>query len=232
LVQQSRSDDLSKAVAEARPLLEQRIDYEVDKFDLSGPEGRARALHAAAQHVRRVNDDIARREYARYVARLIGVDLETAERAVQGGPAQGGDSSVTAERPLDRAESELLRVVLTNPPDMIPVMSSDFSDESLRSAFEAVSGALATVPPGAPIDVSTVSDPHVQGILRELVMDSRPLPDWSEMADRLLTRRLITEIESIEAELGQMESGTEPYSEALRRLIALQQQKRSRGTHE
>lgn len=232
LVQQGRSDDLSKAVTEARPLLEQRIDYEVDKFDLSGPEGRARALHAAAQHVRRVNDDIARREYARYVARLIGVDLETAERAVQGRPARGGDSSVGVERPLDRAESELLRVVLTNPPDMVPVMASDFSDESLRSAFEAISGALATVPPGAPVDVSTVSDPHVQGILRELVMDSRPLPEWSEMAERLLTRRLDTEIESIEGELVKLDSGTEPHSEALRHLIALQQQKRSRGTHE
>ncbi len=232
LVQEGRGDELSNAVAEARPLLEQRIEHEISKYDLAGPEGRARALHAAAVHVRRVKDEIARREYARFVARLIGVDLETAESAVQGRSSGSGASQSRVDRPLDRVESELLRVALTNPTDLGEVLPSDFNDDRLRSAFEAALELLAASPPGTPVDVSTVSDPAIQGILRGLVLDDRPLPEWSEMQDRLLSRRLDTEIDGIEAELAQLETGTESHSEALRRLIALQQKKRTRGTDE
>ncbi len=232
LVQEGRGDELSRSVAEARPLLEQRIDHEVKKYDLAGPEGRARALHAASRHVRRVTDEIARREYARYVARLIGVDLQTVEDAVGGRGSRPSAADVTNERPLDRAESELLRVVLTNPSDLGDVQPSDFRDDRLRSAFEAASEPLSQAPPGSPVDVSAVADPTLQGILRGLAMDDRPLPEWSEMQERLLSRRLDVEIDSVEAQLGELESGTETHSEALRHLIALQQKKRTRGIHE
>ena len=65
LVQQGRGAELAKSVREARPLLERRIEHEVSRFDLGGPEGRARALHAASEQVRRVRDPIARRERGR-----------------------------------------------------------------------------------------------------------------------------------------------------------------------
>ena len=227
LVQEGRSDELAKAVAEARPLLEQRIDHEVSKFDLTGPEGRARALHAAAQQLRRVNDQIARREYARYVARLIGVELSTVEDAVRTGGRRQQSRDATSEAPLDRAESELLRVVLTNPPDLGEVTPSDFTDPRLRSAFEAISGVLATLPPGDPVDVASMSDPDAQSVLRALVMDTSPMPEWSEMQERLHARRVDNEIDSIEAELANLELGSEAHSEALRRLIALQRKKRA-----
>ncbi len=90
LVQQDRNEELLSAVSEARPLLERRIEHEVSRHDLSGPEGRARALHAAAAQVRRVNDGIARREYARYVARLVGVELEAAQAAIDGDRGRRG----------------------------------------------------------------------------------------------------------------------------------------------
>jgi len=232
LVQEGRGDELSKAVADARPLLEQRIDHEVNKYDLTGPEGRARAVHAASRQVLRVNDSIARREYARYVARLIGVDLETVEEAVRGRSARPSSPGADTKRPLDRAESELLRVVLANPADLGEVLPSDFHDDQLRAAFEAASEPLAGAPPGTPVDVTPVSDPALQGILRGLIMDDRPLLDWSEVRERLLSRRLDGEIDLIEAELATLESGTETHSVALRNLIALQRRKRTRGTNE
>ena len=232
LVQEGRGDELTNAVANARPLLEQRIEHEVNKYDLTGPEGKARALHAASQHVRRVNDQIARREYARYVARLIGVDLQTVENAVRRRRGSSAVSNTNPQRPLDRAESELLRVALTKPPDLLELVPADFQDERLRSAFEAVSVALKAGRPNSPVDVTTVSDPDLQGILRGLILDERPLPAWSEMNDRLVSRRLDSEIDAIESQLENLESGTEPHSEALRRLIALQQQKHTRGTNE
>ena len=229
LVQEGRGDELAKAVDDARPLLEQRIEHEVSKFDLTGPEGRARALHASVEQLRRVNDEIARREYARFVARLIGAELATVEGAVRGTRSGTLEASSDQERPLDRVESELLRVALTNPPDMDDLEPTDFNDERLRAAFEAISGELATAAPGTPIDISSTSDPALQWILRGLVMDNRPLPEWSEMQTRLQVRRLEGKIDEIESELPNLESGTNAHSEALRRLIALQQEKRSRG---
>ena len=55
LYQDGRGDELSKAVKTARPLLEHRIESEVSRHDLTSPEGRARALHAAAEQVRRLS---------------------------------------------------------------------------------------------------------------------------------------------------------------------------------
>jgi DNA primase len=229
LVQEGRNEELLKAVDEARPLLEHRIEHEVAKHDLSGPEGRARALHAAAAQLTRVNDEIARREYSRFVARLIGVDLTTVDQAIRsrgrGVPAR----SDRPRRPLNRAESELLRVVLTNPPDMGEISPSDFHDERLGAAFTAISGELDTTAPGSPVDISIVSDPDLQGLLRSLVMDIRPLPEWAEMDIRVRGRRLDAEIAEIEGQLHSLDSESEHHSETLKTLIALQQEKRSLG---
>ncbi len=228
LYQEGRVEDLVTAVKSARPLLEHRIQTEVGRHDLSGPEGRARALHAAATQVRRVNDSIARREYSRFVARLIGVDLADAEQAVSGRRPVSEAPPSLEERPLDRAEAELFRVVLTNPPGM-DISVSDFGDVRLRTAFESISGQLASTAPGTPVDLSQVSDPGVKSIIRGLAMDTRPLPEWSDMEELVRLRRLETAIDELEGELSRLEEGTQSHSETLRRLIALQQEKRSLG---
>ena len=230
LVQEKRQDELVKAVDTARPLLEHRIEHEVAKHDLTGPEGRARALHAAATQLNRVKDEIARREYSRFVARLIGVELSTVEQATRTRRVRGQEQPDRSEAPFDRAESELLRVILTNPPGMGHDLSaSDFSDPRLAMAFTTIIDQLAAAEPGSPVDVSKVSDPEAQGLLRALVLDDRPLPQWSDMERRMLGKRLDHEIDEVEEQLRSLESGTEPHSETLRHLIALQQEKRSIG---
>ncbi|HEX6220882.1 MAG TPA: toprim domain-containing protein, partial [Acidimicrobiia bacterium] len=228
LYQEGRGEELAKAVRTARPLLEHRIETEVAKHDLTGPEGRARALHGAAQQVRRVNDTIARREYNRYVARLIGVELSTVESAVGGWRRSQPETEPGAEAPLDRAEAELFRVVLSNPPDM-DVTADDFHDARLRRAFDAISGQLASLAPGAPVEPSLVEDPTLQTLIRGLVMDGRPLPEWAEMKTRARLRRINTEIDGLEEKLAGMDEEAESYSESLRYLIALQQERRSLG---
>ncbi len=197
-------------------------------FDLSGPEGRARALHAAVAQLRRVADTIARREYSRFVARLVGVDLSTVDAALGNAPRSRQPGAGPSEKPLDRAESELLRVVLGNPAGM-EISASDFTDERLRSAFIAIEDQLASAPPGTPLDPSLVRDPDMQTIVRGLSMDARPLPEWAEMKQRVRLRRLDAEIDDLEAKLSATEEGTETHSDYLRRLIALQQEKRSSG---
>ena len=229
LVQEGRSSELAAAVESARPLLEHRIEREVARHDLSGPEGRARALHAAAAHLRRVRDVIAEPEYRRFAARLIGVDLETVDRAVRAGRAPAMSAAGAAQAPLDRAESELLRVVLAKPPGSDEVSESDFEDERLSAAFAAVADELAAGGPGAPVDVSAVADPDLQAILRSLVMDPRPLPKWSDMSARLRRRRLEAMIREADARLADLEQGTDAHSRWLRRLVSLQMEKRAVG---
>jgi DNA primase len=208
-------------------LLERRIEHEVGRHDLSGPEGRARALHAAAEQVRRVNDDIARREYSRHVARLVGVDLDSVEAAVEGGRARARTGARVSNQPLDRMEAELLRVLLSDPSQVSGLAPEDFSDDRLRAAYLAVADGLSTVTAGQPVDFSGVADEGVQSLLRSLAMDERPLPSGPEMLSRVKERRLDIEIADLQRLLAGMEPGTESHSDNLRRLIALQQEKRS-----
>jgi DNA primase len=227
LVQQERSEELVAAVEAARPLLERRIEHEVGRHDLSGPEGRARALHAAAEQVRRVNDQIARREYSRFVARLVGVDLEAAEAAVEGERTGRRRAERDTNRPLDRIEAELLRVLLTDPSQVEGLTVEDFSDDRLRSAFAAIADDLDSAPAGEPVDLSRVADERSQSLLRSLAMDDRPLPSGPEMLSRVKERRLEVEIDDLQRKLADMEPGTTAHTDNLRRLIALQQEKRS-----
>ncbi|MGH8945666.1 MAG: DNA primase, partial [Acidimicrobiia bacterium] len=229
LMQQGREAELRKAVEEAKPLLEHRIQHEVARHDLSGPEGRARALHAAAAQVRRIGDEIARSEYARFVAREVGVDLTTAQRAIFGGPRQSADRTKDDARPLDRAQVELFRVALTNPPGL-EVSQHDFSDQRLRAAFDAVSAQIDDLPPGTPLDIGRVSaDPEILEVVRSLAMDARPLPDFVDVKRLVRMRRIDAEIDQLGLRLQEIEEGSQAHSETLRRLIGLQQQKRELG---
>jgi len=229
LVQEGRSSELATAVESARPLLEYRIEREVALHDLSGPEGRARALHAAAAHLRRVGDDIAGLEYRRFAARIIGVELDTVEWAVRSRRAPATAADGAAQAPLDRLESELLRVVLAGTPGSEEVSEPDFEDKRLAAAFAAIADEVAAAAPGAHVDVSVVADPELQAILRSLVMDPRPLPEWSEMGARLRRRRLDAKIRDAEAKLADLEDGTDAHSDCLRRLVSLQHEKRAVG---
>jgi hypothetical protein len=175
-----------------------------------------------------VDDPIAIREYQRFVARLIGIELAEVESAMGRGQRSRRKTDQTLELPLDRAESELLRVVLGNPPGL-KISASDFSDERLRLAFLSVEGQLADAAPGTPLDLSTIEDAALQGIVRGLALDSRPLPDWADMKERVRMRRIDAEIIELERKLAGTEEGTQTHSDYFRRLIALQKEKRSSG---
>ena len=227
LVQQDRVAELVEAVQSARPLLEHRIEHEVSRFDLGGPEGRARALHAAAEQLKRVGDEIARNEYARFVARLIGVDVESVQSAMgsrrRGGTRHGSQS----ERPLDRAETELLRVVLHNPDAGREVEAGDFTDERLRRAFEDIEAQLQDPDTGSEIDLSRLEAGETLTLLRSLLMDDRPMPDWTDLQRRLTGKRLDARIDDLEERLASLDSGGDDHSAALRELTELQKQKRA-----
>jgi DNA primase len=225
LYQQGRAEDLLTAVKTARPLLEHLIRAEVRKHGFSTPEERARSVESAAPILSRVSTTSVRDHYMGLLAREAGVDRSVVETALRGRSVRG---MVTPDpnRPLNRAEDELFRVALSNPPGM-EVFASDFSDERLRAAFEAIKEQLSTRPPGTPVDPSEVSDPSMQSFVRGLALDPRPVPGWEDIEQRVRLRRLDAEIDRLEADLAGVDHGAQTYSETLRRLIALQQEKRS-----
>jgi DNA primase len=226
LVQEGRGDELVAAVSSARPLLEHRIDHEVAKYDLEGPEGRARALHSAATQLRKVNDSIARREYMRYVARRVGVDLGDVEAAVAGGRSRGSGAGPATDKPFDRIDVELLRLVLGNNGGLSDLGEADFLDRRLGDAFAVLKPRIAATPAGTALDISDV-EPLLQGMLLSLALDDRPLASVEEMTSRVRERRLDVELGGLQAEMNLLTPGSEAHSAVLQRMMALQREKRS-----
>lgn len=227
LVQAGRSRELVKAIEDSRPLLEQRIEREVARFDLDGPEGRARALQAAVDLLRRIGNELARHEYARFASRLVGVDLDIVLEAVRKGKVERPPPA--SRRPGvvgDPFGRELLRVVLANP-GAIEVADSDFEDEGLISVYQALAPSLKT---GGEADVTGIADPGTREVAMSLILDERPLPELSDVERLLSLRRLEVQIDVLEARLAGLEEGSEAHSSVFRELIALQQERRSLGT--
>jgi hypothetical protein len=174
-----------------------------------------------------VNDEIARGEYTRFLARLVGAELGVAEAAVEGERTGRRRGEADTTRPLDRIESELMRVLLADPAQVAGLTVDDFSDERLRAAFVAIADDLGSTAPGQPVDLSRVSEDRARSLLRSLAMDDRPLPSGAEMLSRVKERRLDVEIALLRRELASMDQETAARSDKLARLIALEQEKRS-----
>jgi hypothetical protein len=79
------------------------------------------------------------------------------------------------------------------------------------------------------VDPSLVADSELQSIVRSLAMDMSPIPEWPDMRHLVALRRLESGIHGLETELANLEEGSQTHTEKLRRLIALQQEKRSLG---
>jgi len=222
LVQQERTEELVTAVKEARPLVEQRIEHEMSRHDLSTAEGRARALDAGAAHLAKVNDRNVLDAYARKLALHVQVSPEVVHQAVRGKDVSR-EFYPDPERPYDRLEAAALRTVLEDPVRMDEVTVDDFSDERLRQAFAAVQ-ALDRM---TRLDLSAVADPVARSTLMRLAVDSTPVPPPDEVLRRVWERRIDREIAVLQRELATMDEESQARSDNLRRLIALQQEKRS-----
>jgi DNA primase len=222
LVQQARTDELVVAVQKARPLLERRIEHEMSLHDLSTPEGRARALAGGAAHLAKVHDRNVLDDYARQLAFHVQVSPEVVHQAVRGRDVSR-EFYPDPERPFDRIEAAALRTALDDPPRIDQLTVDDFSDERLRHAFTSIQGLDRT----SRLDLSGVADPVARSLLTRLAVDNAPLPPPDEVFGRVRERRLDREIAVLQREIASMDEESQARSDNLRRLIALQQEKRS-----
>jgi DNA primase len=222
LVQQARTDELVLAVQKARPLLERRIEHEMSLHDLSTPEGRARALEGGAAHLAKVHDRNVLDDYARQLAFHVQVSPEVVHQAVKGKDVSR-EFYPDPDRPLDRVEAAALRTVLDDPVRIDQLMVDDFSDERLRHAF----ASIQSLDRSGHLDLSGVADPVARSLLTRLAVDNTPVAPPDEVLGRVRERRLDREIALLQRELASMDEQSQARSDLPRRLIALQQEKRS-----
>ncbi len=240
LVQSGRLDELRQAVEESRPLLEFRIDRELERHNVNEAEGRARAVRATAALIARQEDDIVRSEYARRVSRATGVDLAAVQNSVREALAGGrGDRRSQARVQSSRyprasltgsqlAELEVLRLMLGND-GRLPLDDLEldlFTLDEHRAYFEALLPVLEGTPAGTVIDLGLLPDSIAES-LRAVVLEDRPLDDDPRaLIQRLQRRRVEREIGDVRNQIESEAPGSETHSKLLRQLIALERRKR------
>ncbi len=228
IVQAGRIDEVRRVIDQARPLMQFRLEREVEKLDLSEPEARARALHAAATQVAHISDPIARREYERFVARLVGVDLETVTAAVGRGrrPSNGNGVGSRRSTPRRRLEEDLLRLMVANPSGAEQITPDLFEAADMKQAAEVI--AATRGPAGDEVDVAALeASAETKSMLIGLMVGADEL-DSEALLAKAASMRIDAEIDRLEAEVAATDPGDESYSHAFNRLIALQQERRRR----
>jgi len=239
-------DALQTAVAESLPLLAVRIDAELGRFDLDEPEARVRGVKAAASAIALHPDAITRHEYANSVSRKTGVDTKLVEQAIsearrRSGSTRAGTSSDSDAQELIqhtasyRTELELLRTMLANDERLadLEITETTFSDPETSEAYPTVHSLLEGLAPGETPNLGAAigsdESPHAD-VLRRLALDSRPVEDPVELVDKLDVFRIDEEISQIARSLQTVDRDADEhgYSELLNRLVALEQEKRTK----
>ena len=241
VVAAGETESLVKAIDESVPLLQFRIERELEQHDLVEPEARGRAVRAAAAFIGRHPDSVTRHEYAVFVARRTGVELEVVTRAMGDtrrapvGAEPPPEPPPERTRPLtgaEKAERELLRLLLSNHEGVRDLDVSDlFTRSDHRAAYELLRPGLDGLEVGEPPDLGTLlgdDDSDVAVLLRGLAFLDRPLPEPAEVVRKVELAALDRRIEELERVVESSAAGTDEYSNAYAELIALQRERRER----
>jgi len=131
------AEKMRELIGSAQPLLQFVIDQRLADHDLNSPEGRVKALEAAATVLTRVRGSILEQDYTNYLADRLLTDFATVQRAVssaksdvrqsaasedasEGGEDGSGDRKPPAPRippgPQGKAEWELVRLAVISVP--------------------------------------------------------------------------------------------------------------------
>ncbi|MFN2643273.1 MAG: DNA primase [Actinomycetota bacterium] len=174
----------TKLIDSAVPVIEYRLRRELKSFDVTEPEGRARALRAALPLLRQVNDEVLRREYSRRLANWVQVDEDVVFLEMQKDARPGEKSAAASVKRTSaqlRLEREALQVALQYPDLVVPYLDrvgeEDFSMRAHQSIWQALrkggeAGGLA----------SSLEDANARRMVSALAIEEIP----GEVSDRLV----------------------------------------------
>ena len=235
---------LRKAVDDSQPLLQFRLERELQRFDLSEAEARTRAVRATAALVARHPDRLVRHEYAVFLARRTGVDRAILQNEVDVAVRRGQRDAPQA-RPAapperltgqQKAERELLRLLLANEPALrqVELSADDFLDERHRAAYELAAPAVLAMAPGEHPDLGSLlggDQSEVGELLKSLAMDRRPFGDAAELVRKVQVGALDLRIQELKGRLATLDPDAAPedHSHSFQELIALEKSRKSLG---
>jgi DNA primase len=242
LVANEGPDAVRKVIAEARPLVEFKLEQTLEQVPLDTPESRSRAVRHAVEVLGWLTDPIARHEYAFMVARRVGVDPETVQRALQergAGPSEAADAS--RDRNRDRrlpghvkVEREALQLLLARVPEAID-RGRDMAVETFTAPPRRELFKLATEDPSArTADLAEDLSPEARSLLSELSVGVE-IPQGEDVEERvreifsrLSVFRLERDIKTRRNVLQEInpQDDAERYDELFVELVALEAERR------
>jgi DNA primase len=229
-------------VEAAQPLVRWWLDRRLAEFDLSHPEGKARALRELAPVLTTVPDFLQRGTYARSVVLRLGLDEYGPEyQALIGGQAPARPQ-VTAKAPprsrspQARVECEALKFALQHPEwtaDEFERWRPDwFTTPATSASFAALRQAGGT---GKPLEavLEAAANEADRRFLRGLAVEAFAAEENRGYADQVFRRleelRLTRAIDQLKGNLQRMNPVERPheYTEAFEELIALEARRRA-----
>ena len=235
-------DAFRELVASAQPLVGWWLDRQLASFDLSHPEGKARALRELAPVLTTVPDFLQRSSYARSVVLRLGLDEYGPEyQALIGGQAPPRPQATAkvpprSRSPQARVECEALKFALQHPDWTVEVFErwepDWFTTPATRASFTALREAGGT---GKPLEMvleaaATETD---RRFLRGLAVESFAAEENRGYADEVFRRleefRLTRAIDQLKGNLQRMNPVERPheYTQVFEQLIALEARRRA-----
>jgi DNA primase len=234
MVANGELDLLEKAIDTAVPLVQFRIEAELEGVDISEPEARARALKKLGPVLSKVNDDLAFTEYARFVADRLRIDIgavfeSVGKRRRSGGARTSAPIRRTSSRdPVGiKVERELLRSILADghAARQIGLAEFVFEDPSIVAGFAAIRPQLENAEPGQSVEISEIGG-EAGGLLMALAMEEAPAGAVAYLFARakvLIIERRIQEVRTL---LEQLPPDDQTSSPLMAELLALQDDRR------
>ncbi|MBA2336873.1 MAG: DNA primase [Acidimicrobiia bacterium] len=233
LQQAGMGDQLIAAVEASVPLLQYRIDGELDGYDMAEAEAKVRAATAAARLIALHPDPTVRADYVTRVARRTGVAPEVIARAAHPAGTVPGAAVATEEAPPSgraRAERELLRLVLANDPGLRRHHPDPgwFEVPAYRTGFELVGPAIAALEPGEVPSLGRLldgADEPTASLLSQLALEPHPLGGADEVVRKLRLVRVEAEVSRLRRAIEAASASGEDAAELVAERISLQKER-------
>lgn len=201
------------ALDQAVPLMRFVLEAEVRRHRLDTPEGKGRAVRAAATLLAWEPNRVARGEHAFWLARRVGVApeqvmLEIAE--VREAGERGGAAPVPVRVPAPvRVEREAL-ALLIDAPSLLRDVAADLAEDHFtlaghRAIFRALAEAGHGAGPGSLMDL--LPDDETRRLAAELALTPAVTEELSQVFSRLAEFKLLRKIDDLRSRLDRLDPG-------------------------
>lgn len=219
---------------QALPLMRFVLEAEISRHRLDTPEGKGRAVRAAAQLLSWEPSRVARGEHAFWVARRIGtgeVEVQREIAEVTGRHQKGAAAAVELRRPGHvKLEREALALLIEDPERLAQVREWINEDHFTVPEHRVLLHALISskVDPVGGNLMDRVPDEATRRLTAELALTSITTDDSNQILGRLEEFRLRRQIDSLRATLDRLDPGAdgERYDALFRELLDLEERRR------